>query len=303
MTDIEVAYAPGNIDEDCLPSDADVRNYERRGWFKSKKIIPSELLDAVRGAIMAHQMGVRDRSLPRSVKVSDWCPCDGEGVRNNEFCSLQNDTVRELVTHPLIGAIAGRLARTSAIRLFDDQAVYKPPSVPGLNGAVVGWHTDHSYWSTCTSTRMLTAWIPFEDATLSNGSLRVIDGSHKWPEAEHIRGFNDPDLTVIEERLGRKIPDTEIKTMELRKGEVSFHHMRTLHCSSSNRAQTPRIALAVHVQDADNSYRPFSTSAGMRVVLPHDVLCRKKPDGTPDYSDPEIFPELWSSSSPGQFHD
>lgn len=277
---------------DMMPGEEDVIRYETLGWYCSPNIIPHDLLDEARAAIMAHQMGQRDRALPRPAKFSDWRPEDGDGVRNNEFCSLQNDIVRKLVSLPVLGAIAARLARSPAIRLFDDQAVYKPPAKDS-EAAVVGWHTDHSYWSTCTSTRMLTAWIPFDDATEENGTLRVIDGSHLWPEAEHMRGFNDPDLGSIARHLGRPIPDALISSMRLRKGQVSFHHMRALHASGANLTQAPRLALAIHMQDEGNSYRPFTTPDGRQVVLPHDQLCRRGADGRPDYADPQVFAQLW----------
>lgn len=293
MTLIETPSLSDIVDVDVLPDESDVTRYEELGWYKSPPIIAPSFLDEVREAIMAHQRGHRDRALPRLAKFSDWRPGDGDGVRNNEFCSLQNDTVRKLVTLPVLGAIAARLARSAAIRLFDDQAVYKPPAQSGQREAVVGWHTDHSYWSTCTSTHMLTAWIPFEDATEENGTLSIIDGSHLWPESEHLRGFNDPDLSTLEKRLGRPIPENLLTPMRLRKGQVSFHHMRALHASGSNRANTPRLALAIHLQDAANAYRPFITSAGTRIILPHDELCRRDASGAPDYTDPQVFPQIW----------
>lgn len=241
-------------------------------------------------------MGRRDRSLPRAAKFTDWRPGDGDGVRNNEFCSLQNDTVRELVMLPVLGAIAACLARAPAIRLFDDQAIYKPPAVNDTTATVVGWHTDHSYWSTCTSTSMLTAWVPLEDATEENGTLCVVDGSHCWPESEHMRGFNDPDLDSIEHRMGRKISQALITPMQLRKGEVSFHHMRAIHASAINRVRTPRVAVAIHMQDDGNRYRAYSTPEDNRVILPHDQLCRHDGGGDPDYADPDIFPQIWPSA-------
>lgn len=281
-----------DVDEALLPTEEDVARYEAMGWYMSQQIIPHSLLDEVRSAIEAHQLGRRDRALPRTAKFSDWRPGDGDGVRNNEFCSLQNDTVSKLVMLPVLGAIAARLARASSIRLFDDQAIYKPPAGSGGTATAVGWHTDHSYWSTCTSTRMLTAWIPFEDAGEENGTLQVVDSSHRWPESEHMRGFNDPDLGRIEERIGREIPKSLITPMRLRKGQVSFHHMRALHASAPNRAGAPRVALAIHVQDGGNCYRAYSSANGARVVLPHDQLCRRDAEGRPDYSDPDIFPQI-----------
>jgi hypothetical protein len=279
-------------DMDLLPDDADLERYERNGWYISPPVIPHAVLDRARVAIEAHHEGHRDRPLKRTAKFSDWRPGDGDGVRNNEFCSLQNFGVRDLVALPILGAIAARLARAPAIRLFDDQAIYKPPAAGVQSPSAVGWHTDHSYWSTCTSDRMLTAWIPLHDAEVRNGTLYVISGSHLWPEAEHLRGFNNPDLDGIEARMGRRVPRELIEPMVLRKGQVSFHHMRAIHASAPNMAETPRFAVAVHMQDAANRYRPYA-AAGGGVVLPHDMLCRKGPDAAPDYADPDVFPRLW----------
>lgn len=298
----QYAQATEGVDESLMPTDEDAARYEALGWYRSQQIVPHSLLDEVRSAIEAHQMGKRDRALPRTAKFSDWRPGDGDGVRNNEFCSLQNDKVRDLVMLPVLGAIAARLARAPAIRLFDDQAVYKPPAGSGETATAVGWHTDHSYWSTCTSTRMLTAWIPFEDATEENGTLSVIDGSCRWPESEHMRGFNDPDLDRIENRIGRKIPKSLITPMRLKKGQVSFHHMRALHASAPNRTRAPRVALAIHMQDDGNRYRAYSIADGARVVLPHDQLCRRDAEGRPDYTDPDVFPQIWRSPVSNNFH-
>jgi hypothetical protein len=290
------------VDEALLPTEDDVARYERNGWYVAPEVIPHALLDSVRLAIERHHAGERDRPLPRKAKFSDWRLGDGAGVRNNEFCSLQNDGVRELVMLPLLGAIAARLARAPAIRLFDDQAIWKPPAAGAVGATAVGWHTDHSYWSTCTSGSMLTAWIPLHDAMVENGTLHVVDGSHLWPECEHLRGFNDPDLDGIERRLGRMVPQRLITPMQLKKGQVSFHHMRALHASAPNRAAAPRFAVAVHMQDAANAWQPFTIANGTAIVLPHDQLCRRDRAGRPDYSDPEIFPEIWPGNSPRVQH-
>lgn len=290
-------HSQQNIFDAELPTEKDVERYEMNGWHIAPPLIPHDLLDAARLAIEAHHAGRRDHALPRKAKFSDWRPGDGDGVRNNEFCSLQNDGVRDLVMLPVIGAIAAKLARSRAIRLFDDQAIYKPPAAGKVATTAVGWHTDHSYWSTCTSTHMLTAWIPLHDASETNGTLYVINGSHLWPESEHLRGFNDPDLDSIEKRMGRVVPKHLVTPMELKKGQVSFHHMRALHASARNSAATPRLAVAVHLQDAANTYRPFYTATGIQITLPHDQLCRSDEAGLPDYSDPDIFPQIWPAKA------
>ena len=144
---------------------------------------------------------------------------------------------------------------------------------------------------------MLTAWIPLHDAYVTNGTLYVVSGSHLWPEAEHLRGFNNPDLDSIEDAYGAQDRAGPDHTDDPEKGQVSFHHMRAIHASAPNLATTPRIAVAVHMQDGSNRHRPYITPAGKEVVLAHEMLCRKGKDGLPDFTDPDVFPVLWPQTA------
>ncbi len=277
-----------------LPTDEDVAFYEEHGWYVSKKVLPDEIIDeAIRGS-ERHYRGERDMQLPVSSGYTDWKPEDGDNVvRNNEFVSLQNRELRKLALQPIIGAIAARLAKTKRIRLLDDQLVYKPPQ--DKNGkSAVGWHADRAYWSTCSSDNLLTAWIPFHDCDESRGPLVVLDGSHKWSGIQDTRFFNNPNLKEMEQQFcqeGRKIVKVP---MTLKKGQVSFHHCWTLHGSYPNYSNSFRLAIAVHLQDGANHYRPFCNKKGQQVHIIDEFLCRKLPNGDPDFNDPAVFPVLWS---------
>ena len=41
---------------------------------------------------------------------------------------------------------------------------------------------------------MLTAWIPFYDASERDGTLMVVDGSHQWPDNADTADFRNQDL-------------------------------------------------------------------------------------------------------------
>lgn len=145
--------------EKLLPGEEDVAFYEEHGYYVTPKMLPDDVIDeAIRGA-ERHWAGERDRRLPVSGGFGDWKPRDGDTIRNSEYTALQNREIRALVQHPIIGAIAARLTRSSEIRLWDDQLVSKPPS-NGPRGPVVGWHTDRAYWMTCTSEEMLHRMDP-----------------------------------------------------------------------------------------------------------------------------------------------
>jgi ectoine hydroxylase-related dioxygenase (phytanoyl-CoA dioxygenase family) len=276
-----------------LPSDEDVAFYREHGWYISKKILSDDIVDEAMAGSRRHFAGERDVPLRVSSGYSDWRPGDGDGVRNCEYVTLQNCQVRKLVERPILGAIAAKLCGSRAVRLFDDQLIYKPPAAHDAT-SVVGWHSDRAYWMTCTSDDMLTAWIPFHDCPEQMGPLVVIDGSHKWPVSAAIRTFNENNFDELEERLGmdraplRKVP------MILSKGRVSFHNCLTIHGSDINRSDSPRISLAVHMQDAANRYRVYRNDKGIPWRLVNDQLCRLAADGTPDYTDPQVFPLLWS---------
>ncbi|MES2639519.1 MAG: phytanoyl-CoA dioxygenase family protein [Myxococcota bacterium] len=280
--------------EALLPSEDDVTFYEQHGYYTSARIYADdELDDAVYGS-ERYYAGERDTVFPLRGGYLDWRPEDGEGLRQNDYVSLQNDEIRRLVEHPLLGAIAARLCReTESVRLFHDQLVYKPPGE--LEGTtIVGWHTDRAYWRTCTSDRMLTAWIPFHAVDARSGTLTVIDGSHRWEGAERLHTFRDKDLAGLASRMFPAGAGVREVPMTLARGAVSFHHCRLIHGSYPNRGVRPRVALAVHMQDAANRYIAHYDAAGNPILHINDTLCRKRADGDPDYADNNICPVVWA---------
>lgn len=284
--------------ERLLPGEADVKFYEEHGYFVAGKVLPDELVDAAVDGAERHWAGERDWALPISGGYSDWKRGDGDGIRNSEYTALQNREIRALVEYPIIGAIAARLARSPLIRLWDDQLVSKPPST-GPSGPVVGWHTDRAYWMTCSSESMLTAWIPLQDTPVEMGPIIYIDGSHCWPGTDSMRNFNSQDLATVGQRfLGSEISASK-RVIALRKGEVSFHHSRTIHGSDVNHGDRPRVSIALHMQDSSNRYRVFHNDEGVPWHLTNDDLARKDSNGSPDYTDQDVFPVLWSDDGHG----
>lgn len=107
-------------------------------------------------------------------------------------------------------------------------------------------------------------------------------GDRQVGGGEHDLGRRERALAAAGRRL-TKVPAT------LRRGQVSFHHCRTIHGSGPNRSGQPRRSLAVHLQPDDNRFESAAPAAGHR----NDDLCRRTATGEPDYTDPELFPRLW----------
>lgn len=279
---------------EMLPSDDDVAFYREHGYWVSGKVLPDALIDDALRGVARHFDGVVDDPLPVATGYADWRPGDPRAFRNVEHLALRNRAVRALALSPVVGAIAGRLAGADTVRLWDDQLVWKEPDPTGTHATAIGWHADRAYWMTCTSEQMLTAWIPLHDSTADRSPLMVIDGSHRWPGTEALRSFKDQDLDSLALPIepGRLAERT--RTITLTKGQVSFHHCRTIHGSDINRSTTPRVSLAVHLQDGANRWRRFPNAEGVPWELVNDRMARRRPDGNPDYTDPAVFPVLWS---------
>ncbi len=289
-----------NDKSQLLPSDEDLKFYQEHGWYISQKIISDEEIEeALKGCQKIHS-GVRDYQLPVQLPIQiNWTPEQNlDSFRCNDFIIQQSIEIRKLALNPLIGRIASYLSSSDQIRLFISSLLYKPPGEFD-DSVKVGWHNDRAYWKTCTSLNMLTAWIPLHDCNDSMGTIMMIDGSHKWSnnptllELRQEKNFSTTKMESLERRLEatgfsiKKIP------MNLKKGQVSFHHCLTFHGSYPNQSHLPRISVVLHLQDKSNKYQIAKNKNGKIFVNNLDELCRKLPDGIPDYSDPLFCPVLW----------
>jgi ectoine hydroxylase-related dioxygenase (phytanoyl-CoA dioxygenase family) len=291
-------YSLTDAQRRLLPSDEDVAFYEARGYYISKEgVAPDELIEkAIRGSERFYR-GERDATLPLESGYSNTPAGDDSTPRNNEFVSLQINELKELATYPLIGAIAARLARCSTIRVLDDQLIWKPSNSANAPDTITGWHADRAYWATCSSERLLTAWIPLHDIELTRSPLVVMAGSHRWPGLQDMRHFNNKNLADLENKFREEGKDIDIVPMLLKRGQISFHHGWTIHASYPNTSGKPRLSFAVHLQDGDNHYQPFRNAQGREIHIFDEQLCRKLPNGDPDFSDPNVFPTVWAEAS------
>jgi len=272
------------VQESLLPHSEDIQFYRDHGFWISPQIIPDEVLDASERGMQRYYGGDLDST---GIHPPDWKPTPGEGLRKDDYSSMCVDELAQLVHHPMIGTTAARLSDAPGIRLWHDQLLYKPVDAPGTR-ANVGWHTDRQYWQCCTSTEMLTAWVAFHDVTPEGGSVSFFDGSHRW-EVTGLDFFSQ-DLDGLEAIAREQGLPVDIKPTTMKRGQVSFHHCRTVHGSGANRSSEPRRSIAIHLQPTTNRARVNEDGT----IAPHsnNDLTRQV-EGVPDYTDERICPLLW----------
>ncbi len=290
-------FTPTPDQLDLLPTDADVAFYEEHGYYVSKEgLLPEALIDAAWDGSHRFYEGERDFVMPCETGYANWKKGDGDGLRNNEFVSLQKKELRALATYPMLGAIAAKLSRSATIRVLDDQLFYKPSKSDNAAATISGWHSDQAYWPTCSSRKMITSWIPLHTVEMERSPLLIMSGSHRW-KGQPQMSFNNKNLAELEEKLRADGRDVHVVRMALKKGQASFHQGWTIHASLANTSGQPRLSYAVHMQDGDNHYVPHRDGEGREVHMFDEQLCRKLPNGDPDFSDPAIFPTIWSEGA------
>jgi phytanoyl-CoA hydroxylase len=129
------------------------------------------------------------------------------------------------------------------IKFFSDQFFIKPPG-----GIEKTYHQDSPYF-TIEPMALVTAWAALDDATVTNGCLYIVPGSHRNGALDHSEAW------LVGDRTNMRIPDREIDRSKehpvlLKAGDVSFHHSLILHRSGPNTSSQFRRGYAVHYMSA-----------------------------------------------------
>ena len=110
---------------------------------------------------------------------------------------------------------------------------------PARFGAETPWHQDEAYWNPKMDYTSLSVWIPLQDATLENGCMWFIPGSHRWEVQPHHSIHHDPRVHGLE------VDELDTSTAvpcPIPAGGATFHLSRTFHYAGLNRTTEPRRA-------------------------------------------------------------
>jgi phytanoyl-CoA hydroxylase len=166
-----------------------------------------------------------------------------------------SDRFRRALSHPAVVHELGRLIGPN-VKCMQSMLFIKGPGQPGQ-----AWHQDEIYIP--TRDRSLTgAWIALDDATVENGCLWLLPGSHLRGVLYRQEPHFDPRFDGAEASCG--FPDDEKSAIpaEMSAGSVLMFHGYVLHRSLPNRAKTGlRRALVNHYMSAE-SLLPWQTAAG-----------------------------------------
>ena len=158
---------------------------------------------------------------------------------------------REVAHSPTITGAIRDLMGAERVRLWHDQVISKPPG----DNKHFACHHDFYFWPLDRPT-MITCWLALDDATVENGCMHVIPGSHRDPRFQPVGCDLSPDIHLSPAPLGPGAPGSlyhEVRAwmpdravpVELKAGECMFHHCLNYHMTPENRTDRQRRALVL----------------------------------------------------------
>ena len=226
-------------------SEEQLHTYKQDGYVFTRNLFSGEEIDRLRQTARA------DNEMDQSSTKRD----DGEG----------NAVRLALWNHPGDG-IYGRFARCRRVvnrveQILDDEA-YHYHSKMVLKDAKIGgawaWHQDYGYWyqNGLLTPNLCSVMIAVDEATIENGCMQVIKGSHRMGRVNHVLSGDQAgaDMERVEEAKKR----LELIHITMNPGDALFFHSNTLHASDSNESEHPRWAMICCYNAASND--PYKDS-------------------------------------------
>ena len=225
-----------------------INYYQENGYIIIHEFLNNEELKlwshAVDEAVNKRgKIKLKNRNEPDLELKSQWQ--DGEDYYDKVFIQrinlwMDNEKIRKLMTNPSLGEMAAKLANVNGIRIWHDQALIKEPW-----GNPTGWHLDNPKWS-YNSKNTLTIWIALDDATISNGCMYFIPGSHKMvDQAFYDKNDGGPINQNIGDlfRIYPNLANLNSVAAPMKAGSCSFHNGLLAHGAGSNMTPLWRRAM------------------------------------------------------------
>lgn len=211
-------------------SKAEIESYREQGYLIPDYRLPVPVLEEIRSAHV--------RLIDQHPQFEDYCPA-----------LLAFDT--GFLNFARIPEILDMVAQL----IGDDLALWNSSlfAKPAGKGRRVPWHQDGEYWpirplATCS------VWLAIDDATVDNGCLEVIPGSHRGGNLLDHEMNSSPDLSLPLQLKADQFDASRAVPITLEAGQVSFHDVFLVHGSAPNRSDSPRRGMTLRYMPTSSVY-------------------------------------------------
>lgn len=206
------------------------RQFVEQGYAVFESVLSGDLLDLLRTCC--------DDFVAREDARMDAAGTDTLGITHRGKRYFANECQREeprlramLFSETMADLCRATLGDTAYF--FFDQYVVKGPD----GGMPFSWHQDSGYvvgnGGPADHRPYLTCWCTLDDATVANGTVRVVPGSHRGGLRPHARLAGSNDLALA-------VDEAEAVAVEVPAGSIVAFSSQTLHATGSNQTERPR---------------------------------------------------------------
>ena len=230
-------------------TDAQKQKFEEDGYLIVPSLLTYEEVEVVRQRADLIGSGGVTPELGRGIQVEPSIQ-KGQVVAKSPVESIRklgglvrtDHVMNTHATNPKIMDIIADLLGPD-IKLLGDQLFMKS----SMHGSRKNYHQDSQSWQHVAPDNLVSCWAALDDATVENGCLWFIPGSHKWGLIG-VEREREVEQEALSGPLENEVP------IELKAGDCSFHHSLVLHSSRANRSSQRRRGYATHYMSARTRY-------------------------------------------------
>ncbi len=140
----------------------------------------------------------------------------------------------------MVKAVEALLGDKGEVCHFHSKVMQKEPKV----GGAWEWHQDYGYWyknGFLYPEAMVSVMVALTEATVDNGCLQVLKGSHKMQRFEHNFAGEQQGADIDFVNAAEKV--CGLVYVELQPGDVLFFHSNILHRSAANTSEKSRWSI------------------------------------------------------------
>jgi ectoine hydroxylase-related dioxygenase (phytanoyl-CoA dioxygenase family) len=236
--------------------------YRDNGFVAHRRFLTSDEVSELKAAVL-DSVGQMGRARLVSEDAESWQTSDdSENYYDRVFTQRinlwrNNETVKRTMLNPQLGAMLRALAGVENVRIWHDQTLIKEPFANPT-----AWHLDDPYWS-FYSRDAISIWIALEDATLENGCMWFVPGSHKLATFDNV-GIGQQMNALFE--IYPQMATIDPVAVPMKAGDCSFHNGLTAHGANANMTRGRRIAMTAGYMPDGNTFN------GQSNVLPRAYL-------------------------------
>ena len=198
-----------------------LKQYEDQGY-----VSPIEVLSSSEALEAREEIEFIEKKLPNEI--------DKSGRYNVHLISPKLDSiVHNSKILDAVESIIGKNILVCSTTLF-----IKNPNEQSF----VSYHQDAKYIG-LKPHNWVTAWVALTDSNENNGCMRM------WPKShldikDHNEKFEEQNLLTRGQTV-ENVPEIEVKSIELKAGQMSLHHPRIVHGSGINKSDDRRIGFVI----------------------------------------------------------